>query len=168
MVYLLYFSQFTPRVPVAQGQGAAHAQVEQLVLRNQSLSNQVGLLQNEALEARQIEAGMARRTNILQATLQDLVRHAFPHIPMHPRDFCPPSQLTGPAGGLMTQADLLQLKVVFAACEVRICSCGSGQRSISSWCILVRHAVPYCDSSSASQLITASIKRLLCEPAQPI
>lgn len=49
-------------------------QVEQLVLRNQDLSNKVKLMQQEALESRRIELEMARRNSILQNTLQTIVR----------------------------------------------------------------------------------------------
>ena len=48
-------------------------QVEQLVLRNQDLSNKVKLMQQEALESRNIEQEMARRNSILQNTLQNIV-----------------------------------------------------------------------------------------------
>ena len=48
-------------------------QVEQLVLRNQDLSNKVKLMQQEALESRSIEQEMARRNSILQNTLQNIV-----------------------------------------------------------------------------------------------
>ncbi|KAK9843268.1 hypothetical protein WJX74_009475 [Apatococcus lobatus] len=54
-------------------------QVEQLVLRNQDLSNKVKLMQHEALESRGIEQEMARRNSILQNTLQNIVGH-----PCHP------------------------------------------------------------------------------------
>lgn len=50
-------------------------QVETLVLRNQDLSNQVKLLQQEGLESRRVEDEMARRSSVLQATLQNMVGH---------------------------------------------------------------------------------------------
>lgn len=65
-------------------------QVEQLVLRNQDLSNKVKLMQQEALESRRIEEEMARRNSILQNTLQNIVRHLAVRIFLQRLDPCHP------------------------------------------------------------------------------